>query len=556
MRDLSRRDFLKGSAAGLAGVAAANIFGLTAFAAGKEDDKKEEEKKDKDKVDKDEDKDAKGDKDKDAKEEAGKSEFNATSNDDGLVTVDTDSMEKLTADVAVIGGGGAGISAAIAAAEAGKEVILLEKIGYLGGTTILSGGIIPAVGTDEQIEYGVTDDTVAANARDILRPSNYSVRQDLVYTVAEKGKEMVEWLRDMGVKWTLMDSLFYGQSEHRMHLAEGGGNGMTTTMIEHLESLDNVTIMLDTTVEGLLVEDGTVIGCYGKDKDDKAFALTATNTVMATTGFGNNEEMLKKYCPEIVPAIRIVSPGATGEGIRWGEQLGAKLANMGAYQGYAFHTVDNNKSGEQGVLNNGGIFVNEQGKRFCNEYGGYSELTPHILAQSNNICYVVFNDIQKEKSSSFEAWEEADIVFKGETVKELAEAIGVDADALEKTIETYKEGIKAGEDVFNRCKLPENFDGPYYAVKNTGEIRHTQGGMAIDIAAHVLKEDGTLIPGLYAAGGCTEGFSSGAGAAYMSGNGLLQALIFGKIAGENAAKETPGKAKVATWEYSDKYEKA
>ncbi len=500
---LSRRDFLKGSAAGVAGMAAMQLFSLPAFA------------------------------EETAGEEAN---FNATSND-GLTNVDISAMKALEADVAVVGGGGAGLSAAIAAAEAGKTVYLMEKIGFLGGTTMLSSGIIPATGTDEQIAFGVTDDTPEANARDILRPSNYSVRQELVYTVAEKAKDMVDWLRGMGVKWTLMDSLFYGQSEYRMHQAEGNGNGMTTAMIEHLNSFDTVTAVVNTTVEGLLIEDGKVIGCYGTDADGEAFALKAASTVLATTGFGNNDEMLLQYCPEIQPAVKVVSPGATGEGIRWGAQLGARLANMGAYQGYAFHTADNNKSGEQGILNNGGIFVNEQGKRFCNEYGGYSEITPHVLAQSNHICYEIFTDIQASQCSLFESWQEDGIVFTGETPEELAEAIGVDAEALAKTIEDYKAGIEKGEDKMNKCRLPENFDGPYYAVKNTGEIRHTQGGMSTDVEAHVLKEDGTVIPGLYAAGGCTEGFSSGDGAAYMSGNGLLQCLIYGKIAGTNAANE-------------------
>ena len=511
---ISRKDFLKGSAASLAGVAALNMMQLPVLAAEEEES------------------------------------FNATSND-GLTNVDTSAMKAMEADVAVIGGGGAGLSAAIAAAEAGKTVVLMEKIGFLGGTTMLSSGIIPATGTDEQIAFGVTDDSVGANARDILRPSNYSVRQELVYTVAEKAKDMVDWLRGMGVNWTLMNSLFYGQSEYRMHQAEGSGAGMTNVMIDYLKSFDTITALVNTTVEGLLLDGGKVIGCYGKDENGEAFALTAVNTILATTGFGNNDEMLLQYCPEIQPAVKVVSTGATGEGIRWGAQLGAKLANMGAYQGYAFHTVDNNKSGEQGILNNGGIFVNEQGRRFCNEYGGYSEITPHVLAQTNHICYEIFTDIQASQCGLFEGWKEAGIVFTGETPQELADAIGIDQDAFVKTIEEYKAGIEKGEDKWNKCKLPENFDGPYYAVKNTGEIRHTQGGMATDVAAHVLKEDGTLIPGLYAAGGCTEGFSSGDGAAYMSGNGLLQCLIYGKIAGTNAANETPDTAAVVTWEYSE-----
>lgn len=502
-KQISRRSFLKGSVVSAAGVAAMGMLHMPVLA-----------------------------------EEAAPETptYNATSLD-GLTNVDTSSMKAWTADVAVVGGGGAGLAAAIAAAEAGKTVILMEKIGFLGGTTMLSSGIIPATGTDEQIAFGVTDDTPEANARDILRPSNYSVRQELVYTVAEKAKDMVDWLRGMGVKWTLMNSLFYGQSEYRMHQAEGNGAGMTKAMIDYLATFDTVTSYVNTKVEGLLLDGDRVIGCYGTDENGEAFALTAANTVLATTGFGNNDEMLLQYCPEIQPAVKIVSTGATGEGIKWGAQLGARLANMGAYQGYAFHTVDNNKSGEQGILNNGGIFVNEQGKRFCNEYGGYSEITPHVLAQSNHICYEVFTDIQASKCGLFEGWNEAGIVFTGDTPAALAEAIGVDAEALEKTIEDYKAGIEKGEDRWNKCKLPENFDGPYYAVKNTGEIRHTQGGMSTDVEAHVLKEDGSVIPGLYAAGGCTEGFSSGDGAAYMSGNGLLQCLIYGKIAGTNAATE-------------------
>lgn len=520
---ISRRDFLKGSAAAVATAAVAGVLGGCS------------------------NNNSSSGKDQPSGEQVS---YNATSTD-GLCNVDTSVMEAWETDVAVIGGGGAGICAAIAAAEKGAQVLLMEKVGYLGGATILSGGKIPATGTEEQLAYGVTDDTVGANAQDILRPSNYSVREELVYTVCENAKDMVEWTRNMGVKWSVMDSLYYGQSAHRMHFAEGSGNGMTTKMIEYLNAQESVTVKLSTTVEGLLLEGDTVVGCYGKDDAGKAFALKAKNVVLASSGFGNNDEMLQKYCPEAVPAVKIVAAGATGEGIKWGAQLGAELACMGAYQGYAFHNVDNDTTSDQGLANNGAIFINEQGKRFCNEYGGYSELTPHILAQTNHLCYMTFTDIQAEKCANFQTWDEAGIVFKGNTVEELAAAIGVDAAVMAKTVNAYKEGIEKGEDVFNRTKLPANFDGPYYALKITGEIRHTQGGIATDVAAHPLRADGSVIQGLYAAGGCTEGFSSGDGAAYMSGNGLLQAMIFGKIAGIHAATETRGDVKAVAWTKSE-----
>ena len=188
------------------------------------------------------------------------SNYNATSQN-GLCSLDFSAMEKLTTDVAVIGGGGAGICAAIAAAQNGAQVLLREKLGMLGGATILSGGKIPATGTEEQRAYGVEDDTVEANARDILRPNNYSVREELVYTVCENAKDMVEWTRSMGVNWSIMDSLYYGQSEYRMHNAEGNGAGMTKAMIDTLNSMDTITTKLEFSVNGLTLEKGTVTGC-------------------------------------------------------------------------------------------------------------------------------------------------------------------------------------------------------------------------------------------------------------------------------------------------------
>lgn len=286
-----------------------------------------------------------------------------------------------------------------------------------------------------------------------------------------------------------------------------------------------------------------MLGAYTSDT-----AYFANNVILATSGFGNNEEMIAKYCPEMVNAVKIVAPGATGEGIIWAQELGADLQNMGAYQGYAFHTVDNNKSSEQTLANNGAIFVNAEGRRFTSEFGGYSELTPHVLMQIGAFCWEVFTDTQKQTSRLWDSYESDGIVIQADSIENLAKAIDVDAEELTRTIEAYKQGINDGMDVFNRSHLPQDFEAPYYALKITGEIRHTQGGMSTDVAAHVLRTDGTLIAGLYAAGGCTEGFSSRGGSPYMSGNGILQALAYGMIAGRLAATEKRGDAQVAVWD--------
>jgi fumarate reductase flavoprotein subunit len=449
---------------------------------------------------------------------------------------DISDMAQSETNVLVIGGGGAGICAALSAAEQGAQVILCEKTSVLGGATALSSGKIPAVGTKQQIDMGA-EDSIEECVIDIMRPNNYSVRPDLVYAVTEQSKDLIEWTESHGAVWTVDKVLYYGQTAYRMHTANDAGKGLTDTLIASMNS-QPITQMLSCEILGLILddEDDSVVGAYGKSDGDD-IALLASNTVLCSSGFANNSDMLAQYCPEAVDAFKLVAPGATGEGILWAEELGAQLQNMGAYQGHAFHGVDNGQTLEQGVANNGGVIVNLAGRRFMNEYGGYSELSPHVLAQTDHIAFLCFSDIQVEKSAKFAGWESEGIVMKGATATELAAAIGVDAATLGKTFAEYQSGIEKGEDKFNRSHLPENFNGPYYAVKITGEIRHTQGGMSTDVVGHVFRPDKSLIKGLYAAGGCTEGFSSRGGAAYMSGNGLIQALLFGKVAGAAAATE-------------------
>lgn len=465
-------------------------------------------------------------------------------------SADVASMEQLSCDVLAIGGGGAGICAALSAAEQGASAIVVEKTGLFGGATIMSSGKIPAVGTALQAERGV-EDSVGACAMDIFRPNNYSVRPDLVYTVVENSNDIIEWTAARGVVWTLDETLYYGQTAHRMHAADGAGAGLVNPLLAYMEGEDLIQAFTNFEVKGLVVDGDAVVGAYGTNADGADVAISAKAVVLATTGFGNNPEMLAQYCPEAVPAVPVVAPGATGEGILWAAELGADLQNMGAYQGHAFHCIDNGTTGEQGIANNGGIMVNLEGNRFMNEYGGYSELSPHVLAQTDHVAFLCFNDIQAEKSAKLAGWQEAGIVYTGDTAADLADAIGVPAEKLEATFADYQAGIEKGEDRFNRTKLPANFDGPYYAVKQTGEIRHTQGGATTDVTGHVLRADGTPIKGLFAAGGCTEGYSSRGGAAYMSGNGLIQALVYGKLAGACAATEDPQNPQVAVWEKSD-----
>ena len=458
--------------------------------------------------------------------------------------------EPLECDVLVVGGGGAGMTAAISAAQAGAKVILIEKQGYLGGATMMSAGLLPAVGTAQQIDAGI-DDNLEWFVRDIERPSNYAVREELVYAVAENAKPTLEWLESLGVNFSIVtSSLYYGQSNYRMHLAEGAGKGLSDKLIEYIGGVDNITVMLNTPGTGLLTDEvGAVIGVTANTADGEV-EIHAGNTILATSGFAANHEMVEKYMPEVASAQPYYAPGATGDGILWGQSIGAAVANMGAYQGHAFYGVGYGPT-DQSIANKGGIFVNQNGVRFTNEYGGYSELTPHVLHQPGHYAYMVFDSNIAESTAKLSDFQDAGIVFTADTPEALAEQLSIDPAKLAQTFNEYAASIERGEDEFNRTHLPASFDAPYYAIKITGDLRHTQGGLVTDIATHVLREDGTLIPGLYAAGGVMEGFSSTGGPGYMSGNGLMQAVIYGKIAGEHAATETRGEAEIVHYDFPE-----
>lgn len=439
-------------------------------------------------------------------------------------------------DVVVVGGGGAGLVAAISAAEEGAEVILLEKLAMMGGATMVSAGIIPAAGTRFQDKAGISD-TPKAMARDIFRPGHYSQRADLVNFIAENSSDIVEWLEELGVKWHLQtDILYKGQTNYRMHQAEGQGGEIVKVLKSAVEGNDKIKVMVETPGTGLITDDGKVIGVTAKTKDDKEIKIKAKSVVLATSGFAANEEMMKEYIPQAEGSYLQVAPGATGEGIKWGMELGAKVANMTAYQGYA--PISNKTKDSLGsfILNSGGILINKDTERFTDEYLGYSELSAHIVNQPSHVAYMIFDSTIAEKTKDMDKYREEDILVSGNTPEELAEKLDLDPAKLKEAFDDYMEGINKGEDRFNRIKLPEKWEGPFYAIEVTSDLRHTQGGLVTDTKARVVKADGNAIPGLYAAGGVTEGFSSSGGPAYMSGNGLLQAFVFGRVAGQEAAK--------------------
>lgn len=443
------------------------------------------------------------------------------------------------ADIVVVGGGGTGLVAALTAAENGASVVLIEKMGYFGGATAMSSGKIPAADTKYQKELGYTD-TAEALAKDILRAGEYTQNRALLDTAAAQATPILEWLEEQGVKWELeTNNLYYGQTTYRIHVAEGKGAGIVEVLSNKVQSNDNITVLMETAGKDLVTDDaGRVVGVKADSKEQGELLIKGKSVILATSGFGANREMVEKYIPSIAKAYPLVAPGATGEGIEWGQKLGAATASMTAYQGYAPISAENKKSLGANLLNAGGILINQNTERFVDEYTGYSPLATAIVNQPDSIAYMIWDSqVTADNQGKVDEIETDGNLITADTAEELANKLGLDAEKLSKEFSLYQEGIAKGEDYMNRLKLPKSWQGPFYATKVTGDFRHTQGGLVIDPnTAQVLKEDGTPIAGLYAGGGVTEGFSTSGGAGYMAGNGLLQAFVYGHIAGEEAVK--------------------
>lgn len=444
------------------------------------------------------------------------------------------------ASLVVVGAGACGMVAALAAAKRGARVLVLEKGNEPAGNTARSTGLIPASGTRFQREAGILDDSPELMAEDIFRKNGYESDPGITKLLCEQSGPLVEWLVDEAgcemVCYT--DFLYPGQSRHRMHgPKQGYGSELVRQLENAIREVPRIELFMDTTVEGLLSEDGRVTGIVTSDGEIRADAV-----VLALNGFGGDREMVERYLgSEAAAALYYGSPNNTGEGIRWGMALGAATAHMGSYQGHASVAFPDGPLVTWGVVVNGAILVNREGRRFGSEIVGYSEYAGAVMAQPGGEAWEIFDAEVYEASlgTRFDEVVEAGKVVSSETLEGLAVTFGLPTDALAKTIEeTNRSARGEAQDPFGRDDfLGGSREPPFYGIHVRGALFHTQGGLRVDTRARVLSPDGTHVPGLYAGGGTAVGVSGSGYEGYSSGNGLLAAAVLGKVAGEAAADE-------------------
>jgi fumarate reductase flavoprotein subunit len=448
-------------------------------------------------------------------------------------------------DVFIVGGGGCGLVAALVAAEKGAQVFLVEKDKNPGGNTSLSQAMVPAAGTRLQKEARI-DDSPELMAEDILKYNGYESDPELTLHVARESTQLVHWLMaNVGIHFELVTEFLYpGHSRHRIHANHSRkGAHLVNDLLQAAARYENIDIAYNAPVKRLVGarSDGAVVGAEVEIEGIGKNLARAKKVILALNGFGANREMLNKYIPEMSEAYYFGHEGNTGEGILWGEAMGAQLECMGAYQAHGSVAHPHGTLLTWAVISLGGYQVNLQGKRFVNEYHGYSEHALDVLAQEEGVAIDIFDQRIYETVVDYEDFQQCvktGALRKFSSIEELAVSFRLPPLEMARTYEEFQAAAR-GEtlDPLGRKDFGKPLEPPLYGAKVTGALFHTQGGLKVDKSAQVIRTDGRSIPNLYAGGGTAAGFSGRAGPyGYLSANGLLAALVLGKIAGDAAGQ--------------------
>jgi len=447
--------------------------------------------------------------------------------------------------VVVVGAGAAGLVAALAAREAGAEVLVLERDALPRGSTALSAGLVPAAGTRWQAEAGIVD-SVELFAADIAAKSGGAADPALVQAVAHGAAPALEWLHAAyGMSFSLITDFGYpGHSAHRMHgLASRSGLELMDALRAAAEAA-GVMVLCDAHVTGLLVEAGEVRGAdYGRP-DGSQERVGCDALVLACNGYGGNRALVRAHIPQMADALYFGHPGNQGDALLWGLGLGAAVRDLPGHQGHGSVAQPAGILITWATVTAGGVQVNAGGRRFSDESRGYSEQAAQVLRQPGGVAWTVFDARIAAIARQFEDFrraEEMGAIAGAGDLAALAGLMRVPEEALRATLaETERLKQCGGTDRFGRSFAGQpSLEAPYRAVRVTGALFHTQGGLVVDGAARVLRPDGTPISRLFAAGGAACGVSGPDAGGYLSGNGLLTAIVLGRVAGTHAAAVQP-----------------
>ena len=457
--------------------------------------------------------------------------------------------------VVIIGAGAAGLVAALAARGAGAEVLVLERDPLPRGSTALSAGLVPAAGTRWQRAAGIADspDRFAA---DIMAKAHGQPDPALVAALTQRCGPVLEWLADAhGLDFSVITDFNYpGHGAHRMHGLPSRSGAELMDRLLHAAAGAGVEVLCDARVTALHADMGLgadgpgaaapagrrVRGVAYARPDGGVERVGCGALVLACNGYGGNPALVARHVPELASALYFGHPGNQGDALLWGQALGAQARDLTGHQGHGSVAHPAGILITWATVTEGGVQVNTDGRRFWDEAQGYSEAAAHVLRQPGGTAWTVFDARIAGIARQFEDFrtaEAAGAILAAADVPALAAALRVPPAALRAALaEVAALKASGGTDGFGRrfAGVPA-LQPPFHAVRVTGALFHTQGGLAVDGRAAVLDGGGRAFPNLFAAGGAACGVSGRAAAGYLSGNGLLAAVALGALAGGSAA---------------------
>ena len=443
------------------------------------------------------------------------------------------------ADVIIVGGGAAGMTAAVTLADRGDSVILLEKSDNLGGNTPAAANGINAADSQVQLnDQQYKDAGASVEGLENLQSQNTEARKNLVDAFAENSGSVIDWMNsDLGVDFKVdikEDPRNAVQNCYMLQADADGSTGITlTNAMETALSKRDVTVYKNTDAISLITQDDQVTGIKADCDDGQEREFTGKAVLLATGGFGHNQELLAKVNPKLANATTDEIAPTTGEGLLMAQAVGAKAVDLDAIQtfpvvisGYGM-CIPNKLPG--GMSLDGAVIVNDNAERFTAEQ---FEAGDAILQQPNGDAYMIFgeNDLNDDMKQIMSAG----YVQEADSLSELGEKLGIDGDTLAKTVSAYNDDIADGTDDAYGRQNPTAVDasGKVYGFKYGVGAHYFMGGILIDENTHVLDEQEQPIAGLYAAGEVTGGFH---GTQRIDGSGIGDSFVFGRIAGNAIA---------------------
>lgn len=481
----------------------------------------------------------------------------------------------MNTDIAVVGGGLSGLSAATQATQLGAKVVVLEKQAKVGGTGLFCEGIFAAESKlQKRIGINVTKDFAY---KLIMEYSHWKANSALAKHFVDRSAETVDWLDSLGIKIEYIGVGGHG-GPLTWHVIAPGPDYLSGKNKKdyHCERIINVfsqyitdkggQILLQTPGTDLIMDNGKVVGVWAKDKSGEKIRINAKAVVIATGGFSSNKEMMKKYYPEYPDITPVGNIGKDGDGIKMGIKAGANLEGMSTMQGYrpglpGFHPADQMIA----LAVQPYFWVTPRGERYTDEsnivFWPYSN---NSLVRVGGVAYAIYDDATRKMAveqgiemplgewvlagTKLVKWEDAfnkelarkrGNVFKADTIEELAKQLKMKPEVLQASVARMNTAADTRKDAeFGKDPkfLRKVATGPFYATKLTPRHLGTLGGMKVTANNQVVKTSGDPIPGLYAVGTDSGGMYGDSYDLLLGGGTAGYAINSGRFAAEHAVK--------------------